>query len=234
MLGLLRSNHGEFCNLCVFFIKKWWFRCFCHSDCYSLVNYCRHWVGNQQNCCFRKFLQRCHSACSVPFRWMVNEGCDCYCFRWWYGQGFVSDDWLWFGGCLTWGCLTCIVKRGKCLRPCVVSMTTLLFLIKCNPNIGPFSFFITTKCSANELSLISILVWLLMMVSLTGPWLLVFENWEDHRFWECYSGLSVWWFPSHPGQLRWQIHQSIYRQIILKIQRHVEHFLLPFQDYCGR
>ena len=25
------------------------------------------------------------------------------CRRWWYGQGFVSDDWLWFGGCVTWG-----------------------------------------------------------------------------------------------------------------------------------
>ena len=28
--------------------------------------------------------------------------------------------------------LTCIVKCGKSMRPCVVSMTTLLFLIKCN------------------------------------------------------------------------------------------------------
>ena len=48
--------------------------------------------------------------------------------------------------------LTCIVKWGKCMSPCVVSMTTLLFLIKCNPNIGPVNFFITTKCSANVLS----------------------------------------------------------------------------------
>ena len=51
--------------------------------------------------------------------------------------------------------LTCIVKWGKCIRPCVVSMTTLLFLIKCNPIIGPVSFFITTKCSAKDLSPIS-------------------------------------------------------------------------------
>ena len=51
--------------------------------------------------------------------------------------------------------LTCIVKWGKCMRPCVVSMTTLLFLIKCSPIIGPVSFFITTKCSAKELSPIS-------------------------------------------------------------------------------
>ena len=47
--------------------------------------------------------------------------------------------------------LTCIVKWGTCMTPCVVSMTTLLFLIKCNPIIGPVNFFITTKCSANEI-----------------------------------------------------------------------------------
>ena len=52
--------------------------------------------------------------------------------------------------------LTCIVKWGKCMRPCVVSMSTLLFLIKCNPIIGPVNFFIMTKCSAKELSPISI------------------------------------------------------------------------------
>ena len=51
--------------------------------------------------------------------------------------------------------LTCIVKWGKCMRPCVVSMTTLLFLIKCNPIIGPVNFFNTTKCSAKKLSPIS-------------------------------------------------------------------------------
>ena len=104
VLGLLRSNHGEFCNLCVLFNEIWWFRCKGYSDCYSFVNYCRHWVGNKKTCCFRELLQRCHSACSVPFRWVVNECCDCFCRRWWYDQGFVSDDWLRFGGCLNWGC----------------------------------------------------------------------------------------------------------------------------------
>ena len=51
--------------------------------------------------------------------------------------------------------LTCIVKCGNHLGPCVVSMTTLLFLIKSNPIIGPVNFFITTKCSANMFSPIS-------------------------------------------------------------------------------
>ena len=114
-------------------------------------------MGNQQTCYFRKLLQRCHSAYCVPFRWMVNEGCDCFCRRWWYGQGFTSDDWLWFCVCSLEAVLTCIVKWRKCMRPCVVSMTTLLFLIKCNPIIGPVNFFITTKCSAKVLSPTSIL-----------------------------------------------------------------------------
>ena len=48
--------------------------------------------------------------------------------------------------------LTCIVKWGKCMSRCVVSMTTLWFLIKCNPIIGTVNFFITTKCSAKESS----------------------------------------------------------------------------------
>ena len=48
--------------------------------------------------------------------------------------------------------LTCIVKCGKCMRLCVVSMTILLFLIKFNPMIGPLNFFIMTKFSANVLS----------------------------------------------------------------------------------
>ena len=53
--------------------------------------------------------------------------------------------------------LTCIVNYGNCMRPCVLLITTLLFLIKCNPLIGPDNFFITTKFSAKMLSPISIL-----------------------------------------------------------------------------
>ena len=46
----------------------------------------------------------------------------------------------------------CTVLCGKCMRPCFVSMTTLLFLMKCNPKIGLVSFLIPTKCSASVLS----------------------------------------------------------------------------------
>ena len=49
--------------------------------------------------------------------------------------------------------LTCIVKRGKCMRLCVVLMTTLWFFLKCNPTFNvPVNFFFTTKCSAVILS----------------------------------------------------------------------------------
>ena len=51
--------------------------------------------------------------------------------------------------------LTCIVKCGKWMRPWVVSMTTLLCLMKCRPIIGFVRFFITTKCSAKMWSLMS-------------------------------------------------------------------------------
>ena len=51
--------------------------------------------------------------------------------------------------------LTCILKWGKCMRPRVVSMTVLLFFIKCNPINGPLNFFMTAKCLANELPPIS-------------------------------------------------------------------------------
>ena len=54
--------------------------------------------------------------------------------------------------------LTCIVKCWKCMVPCVVSVTTLLFLIKCHPIFGPINFFITTKSSAKVLPPVSNLI----------------------------------------------------------------------------
>ena len=53
--------------------------------------------------------------------------------------------------------LTCILKCGKCMRPSVVSMTTLLFLIKCHTVVGPLNFFTTTNCLAITMSPIRIL-----------------------------------------------------------------------------
>ena len=75
----------------------------------------------------------------------------------------------------TWGfaviyevVLICIAKCGKCMRPCVVSMTTLFFLISCNPMMGPVSLFNTTKCTANVLSPL----WILSVAVANG-----FSNW---------------------------------------------------------
>ena len=51
--------------------------------------------------------------------------------------------------------LTWIGKCGKSIRPCVVSMTRLLCLMKCNPTIGPVKLSITTKCLAKVVSRIS-------------------------------------------------------------------------------
>ena len=89
---------------------------------------------------------------------MVNKGCDYFCCPRWYHRAIVSDDRLEFCGFAVVsleGILTLIVKCGNCMRPCVVSMTTLLFPIKCNSNIGRVNFFITRKFSANTLSPIS-------------------------------------------------------------------------------
>ena len=54
--------------------------------------------------------------------------------------------------------LTCIVKCGKWMRPWVVSMTTLLCLMECNPVIGPVRLFNTTKCFAKMWSPMSYLI----------------------------------------------------------------------------
>ena len=79
--------------------------------------------------------------------------------------------------------LTCIVKWGKCMRPCVVSMTTLLLFMKCNPIIA-ILLISAIRPSVQQMNYLQfqILVWLLLMVFLTGHWLLVFENWDGRRF----------------------------------------------------
>ena len=44
--------------------------------------------------------------------------------------------------------LTCMLNCGKGIRPCVVSMTTLLFLMKCNLVLGAVKYFFKTKVLA--------------------------------------------------------------------------------------
>ena len=113
-------------------------------------------MGNQQTCCFRKIFHWCHSPCSVPFRRMVKKGVSVFAVQ---GDIFRASSWMtdWgFAVCSPDAVLTCNVNFGKFVRPFVVSMTTLLFLIKCSSIMGPVSFLNATECSANILSPISI------------------------------------------------------------------------------
>ena len=109
-------------------------------------------MGNKQTCCFRKLLHWCHSHCCV-----LSEGCATkavIAFAVLGGIGRASPVMTGWGFAVVSleAVSTCIVKCGKCMRPCVVSMTTLLFPKKCNSNFGPIIFLITTNCSANMLS----------------------------------------------------------------------------------
>ena len=101
------------------------------------------------------------------------------------------------------------------MRPCVVSMTTLLFLLKFNPKIGPVNFFITTKFSANMLSPIS---------NLSAP---VGNGYSSWPFATCIwklgglsilrllFGLFVLLCPTHSGQLHWHRLLSLPRDLLL-------------------
>ena len=163
-------------------------------------------MGNQQTCCSRKLLQWCHSPCSVPFSRMLNEGCDSFCFREWYRQDIVSDDWLSFVVVSLEAVLTCIVKGGKCMRPCDVWITTLLFLINCNPIIGPLNFFITMKCSAKVLSPISKLS--VAVDNAFSNWSLATCNWKlvgSSSMRILIEAFSFFVCPSHSGQLHWKM-----------------------------
>ena len=68
----------------------------------------------------------------------------------------VRTDWCFVAVPLE-AVITCIVVCGKCMRPWLLSITTLLFIIKCNPIVEPIIFFIRTNCSANMIPALSIL-----------------------------------------------------------------------------
>ena len=134
--------------------------------------------------------------------------------------------------------LTCIVKWGKFMRPCVVSMTTLLFLIKCNPIIGPVNFFITTKYSANELSPIS--NFSVTVSNGFSNWPLATCIWKMGRSSFLRMLLGAFCLCLIVSKSSWAIAltnapestraSSVW--FFFKIQRHIEHLLLSFQDYC--
>ena len=78
--------------------------------------------------------------------------------------------------------LTCIVKWGKWMKPCVVWMITLLFFMKSKPMIGPVTFFITTNCSTEVYSPLTKLI----VVVASG-----FSNWPYATWIWKVGGLSI-------------------------------------------
>ena len=134
--GLLRSDYGELCNRCVLFIR--------YGDSVVLLTLTAILLSIIVNIEW----EISKLAVSVNFSNGVRvpvvflfDGCSMKAVIVFVVVGCI----IWASSMMT-GCgfvivslqdvLTCIVKCGKCTRPCVVSMTTLLFLIKCNPFIG--------------------------------------------------------------------------------------------------
>ena len=135
VLGLLLRDYGELCNLCINSDYIWWFRCFGYRDCYSLNKFSRKWVANQQTCRFCEFLRKRHSTCCFPFSKKMDKAVIVFfalggivrtsSMKTCWGLADVSLE----------AALNCIVECGKSMRRGVVSRTTLLILIKCNPMI---------------------------------------------------------------------------------------------------
>ena len=147
-LGLLRCDYGEIWNLCVLVAGIRWFRCVGDFDSYLFVNYCWNWKGFYQSRGFCELFHWSHCTGCILSGQVINKGCDCFCFHWWYCFTVVNENSLRFSTRSFRCTFTCIVKCGKWMRPRVVSMTTLLCLLNCNPRTGPARFFIIRKGSA--------------------------------------------------------------------------------------
>ena len=149
------------------------------------------WMIYQQTCSFRKLLYWGHSPCCVPFWRMVNKSFDCFVVL----GGIIKASSVLtncvFAVALLEAASTCIVKCGKSMRPFFVSITTLLFLIKCNPFIGPVNFFITTTCSPSSLSLVSNLSVAVAYGFSIWPFADCIRKLGCRQFWDFYLGLSV-------------------------------------------
>ena len=89
-------------------------------------------------------------VCHSDGRWVVNKCCNRICCHRWYCCVVLNKTGWGLALASVAAFLACIVRCGKWIRPCVVSMTTLLCLMKCNPIMD--KIFITTECSAKVLS----------------------------------------------------------------------------------
>ena len=147
-LGLLRTDYGEFGILCVLFHCMRWFRCIRYTDCFLSLDYGWNWMGYYETRGFFEFFHWSYGPCWIPFRQVINKCCDCLCCHLWYCYAVVDENSLGFSTRLTWSNFDLHCQMWEMDGPCVVSMTTLLCLMKCNPIIVPVKFFITTNCSA--------------------------------------------------------------------------------------
>ena len=111
------------------------------------------------------------------------------------------------------------VKCGKCMRPFVMSMTTLSFLIKCHPFNGSVNFFITTKISAKILCPISNLSVLVVNGFSNWPLATCIWNFGGSSTLRMFFGALS---PSHSGRLHWQMLPSPPRHLPLDYSQNLE------------
>ena len=118
--------------------------------------------------------------------------------------------------------LACIVKCGKMISLCVLSMTKLLRLMKCNLMMNPVKLFTTTKCSAEVLSPI----WKLSVAVAIG-----FSNWpfaswiwklRGSSILKILAGVVLWFCPIHFGRLHYRRLLSQQKHLLLGHSRNPE------------
>ena len=120
-----------------------------------------------------------------------------------YCQDKASEDTTWSLALVALTALwTCIVMWGKRVRPCVVSGTRLLCLMKCKTKIDTVKFFIKIDFFLQKFCLLYQIWQLLSLpIFLTGHYLpLSVETWECRRFYRCWLELSVWFCPPQFGR----------------------------------
>ena len=183
VLGLPRSDHGELCSPCIFFIR--------YGDNLVLLPwllYSRQLIDFERENSKLAVSVNFSNGFAVPVVFL-SQG--------WSTKGVIifvvlSSIVRASAVMLCWGSavvsleavLTCIFICGNCMRPCVVSMTTVVLhkmqLCFLGLLISSLRRSVQQFCCLQ----FQIKKWLFLMVSLTGPLLFGFENWEGRRFLE--------------------------------------------------
>ena len=138
-LGLFRSDYGKLFVLCFSFDQVRCFRCIGYSYCYFPDSSSLPRVKNQQANGVTVTVVLHSEIRSTKFAVV------CFVLGCIVRASKMTTVWCFL--VLSASVLKCVVTCGKCMRSCVVSMTTLLFFRKSKPMIGPISVFISMKCS---------------------------------------------------------------------------------------